>query len=317
MAPAAAFAATGALLYGVALVWAGSARTFAAIAGIGSVSVVAGTALASSAYLLRFARWQFLLRALGHRLPPLWNLRVYLAGLVLTSTPAKLGETLRSVLLLQRGVPLPAGLAAFFADRLSDVIGVALLGAVCARLGGTALPALDMLAASAFGSSVLAAWLLRRQRWQAALQRPVGPGRWLSRLAALASPALTWAGVWSMRTLAWCVLCAFLAYGVQALVFTGYLAALGADLAWARCVAIFATATLLGAASMVPAGLGVMDAALVVQLVDAGVARDAAVAAAVLTRLSTLWFGLLLGSAMLMSFARADRATDEHPNDCF
>ncbi len=46
---------------------------------------------------------------------------------------------------------------------------------------------------------------------------------------------------------------------------------------------------------MVPAGLGVMEAALVLQLTLAGAAPDAAVAVALLTRLSTLWFGCCSG----------------------
>jgi uncharacterized protein (TIRG00374 family) len=91
------------------------------------------------------------------------------------------------------------------------------------------------------------------------------------------------------------------AYGLQAAVFAYYVEAVALSLPVWWCVAIFSSATLLGAVSMVPSGLGVMEAALVVQLTVAGAAPEAAVAAALLTRLSTLWVGVAIGSGALIS----------------
>jgi uncharacterized membrane protein YbhN (UPF0104 family) len=54
---------------------------------------------------------------------------------------------------------------------------------------------------------------------------------------------------------------------------------------------------------MVPAGLGTMEAASVYQLVDAGMSAPDAVAVAIAHRISTLWFGMLLGLISLMSLA--------------
>jgi uncharacterized protein (TIRG00374 family) len=84
-------------------------------------------------------------------------------------------------------------------------------------------------------------------------------------------------------------------------------------------MAIFASATLIGAASMIPAGLGAMEAALVYQLMAFGVGAPDAIAVAIATRVSTLWCGLLVGSIALLSFAQAadsDRVTRRKPVDC-
>ncbi len=97
------------------------------------------------------------------------------------------------------------------------------------------------------------------------------------------------------------------AYGIQALVFAFYVQTIGGAVSAADCVRIFAVAMLLGAASMLPGGLGATEAALVYQLNQAGMVMSDAVAAAIALRLSTLWFAILLGVAALLTFAGRSR----------
>jgi len=224
--------------------------------------------------------------------------------LALTSTPGKLGETFRSALLLPRGVGLPHSLAAFFADRLSDAIGVALLGVVAGWLAAQRQPLLEILALAVVLGSLGVRALICTRWWPAVLERINRTGRIGRVIAALSLPASAWTYVWSVPRLAVCAEVAFIAYGLQALVFVAYLHAAGVPLPPAHAVTIFASSTLIGAASMIPGGLGAMEAALVLQLLDAGVPRGSAVAATLATRASTLWFGMLLGSLMLLSFPR-------------
>jgi uncharacterized membrane protein YbhN (UPF0104 family) len=332
----AAFVGMGALLYLGAIVWSGSAQTFASLAAIGAGTMLAGTAIASVCYFVRFARWHAILARLGHRLPVGFDLRVYLAGLALTTSPGKLGETIRSALLLPRGVPIPHSLAAFFGDRLSDVIGVALLGAVAGWVAGYRQPVLEALAVIVFVGSFVAAWIAGSARLGRAIGAagPRGQGRVdgvtgtgrvdaphavgapdapdaaraggnrIARiLTAAAAPAPAWARTWSLPRVIAYVAAAFVAYGTQASAFALYAGTVAPELDPIRCVAIFASATLLGAASMIPGGLGAMEAALVYQLADAGLALPDAIAVAFATRASTLWFAILLGSTMLLGLA--------------
>jgi uncharacterized membrane protein YbhN (UPF0104 family) len=329
----AAFVGVGALLYLGAIVWSGSAQTFASLAAIGAGTMLAGTAIASVCYFVRFARWHAILARLGHRLPVGFDLRVYLAGLALTTSPGKLGETIRSALLLPRGVPVPHSLAAFFGDRLSDVIGVALLGAVAGWVAGVRQPVLEALAVIVFVGSFAAAWIAGSAKLRRAIgaagARGEGRGDGASGtgrvdvphvegapdaaranrdrvariLAAAAAPAPAWARTWSLPRVVAYVAAAFVAYGTQASAFALYAGTVAPQLDPIRCVAIFASATLLGAASMIPGGLGAMEAALVYQLADAGLALPDAIAVAFATRASTLWFAILLGSTMLLGLA--------------
>lgn len=300
------FIGIGAALYLGAVVATGADETWAALAKLGWPLAVTGTAAASVAYLVRFARWHWIIRRLHARVPWSLNLRAYMAGLALTSSPAKIGETLRSALLLERGVAVHRSLGAFLADRGADVIGMAALGAVAGVIAGKREPVLEVICIALYVSTVAVAWGIRRG-WLVRLPALFGPPD--SRLGRVASaallPAASWAALWSWRSGLAFSAAALVAYGLQALVFAAYVQALGADVSVTRCVQIFASAMLLGAASMIPGGLGATEAALVYQLTQAGMPFADAVAAAIAIRLSTLWFAILLGILCLFTFIRS------------
>lgn len=260
-----------------------------------------GRMIASINYLLRVWRWHKLPSWLGHRLPAGSGWRIHIAGLALTSSPGKLGETLRSVLLLPAGIRLPRSLAAFFADRLSDVMGVALLGATASWIASNRHVIHEGLFVGVLALSVGLRAVFASRAWRSALARlDHQQGHLGDRLAVLSLPAPARALLWPPGRMIFCVLCATVAYGIQASAFVGYASATGESLPWSKDLAIFASTSLIAAVSMIPARLGAME----VTLVDAGVQPASAVAAVFLPRLSTLWFSVLLGSLVLRSFAR-------------
>jgi uncharacterized protein (TIRG00374 family) len=97
-----------------------------------------------------------------------------------------------------------------------------------------------------------------------------------------------------------------LAWAAECVAFYLVLIGLGVPSSWhLLLVATFsmATSTLIGAASMLPGGLGTADASVagMVLLLLPGddMTRGVAAAAALIIRFATLWFGLLLGLAAL------------------
>ena len=100
--------------------WAGWREVTAAVVQVGPWVLLGLLGLSLVNYLLRFVRWGRYLSLLDAPVPWRINLTAYFAGFALTTSPGKLGETLRSVLLKPHGVPSAASLAAFFAERASD-----------------------------------------------------------------------------------------------------------------------------------------------------------------------------------------------------
>jgi uncharacterized membrane protein YbhN (UPF0104 family) len=236
----------------------------------------------------------------GYRVPMVRNFGVYLAGLALTTSPGKLGKTLRTLLLMPYGVKARHSLGAFVADRLADVLGMCLLGIVAVMAGGKIAwfliaVFLGLLIVSLFagyavvhpGSGRFWSWLVLKLHWL-----PVRGGQ-----AIVAS----WASLWSPGRAISFALVAVAAYGTQACVYGWFCLLAGVDIPLADAVVIFVNATLFGAASMVPGGLGTMESALVFQLVAQGAADPVALSVAIATRLVTLWMGVLLGVISLMA----------------
>ncbi len=294
------FVATGALLYLAAVFWFGWQEILGAFAAIGLQVLVIGAVLSSSSYLWRFGRWEYVLRVLGHAIPKFAHLGIYLSGLALTATPGKSGETFRSALLVQHNVRVTHSLAAFLVDRGSDVLGVILLGALAALISGQHVTWVWILSfVSILLISIAFAYLLLHPLASTGWGRIGRSMTWLPIKGGQATLE-AWAKVWTLPRVSVFSIIAMIAYGTQAMVFAWFCHILGTGISVADCVFIFVQATLFGAASMLPGGLGAMEAALVFQLLERGVSDGIAVSLAISIRLVTLWFGMLLGVLSLL-----------------
>ena len=98
-----------------------------AVTRIGLMGIVIALCLSLVNYGLRFSRWQMYLNTMGYNIPFSGNLKIYLSGFALTTTPGKAGEALRGVLLKPLGVPWKICFAALLSERLSDLLAIVLL----------------------------------------------------------------------------------------------------------------------------------------------------------------------------------------------
>ena len=262
-------------------------------------------------YALRFVKWHYYLGLIGAAGVGLRaSLSIFLSGLTMAMTPGKVGELLKSVLLRRAtGTPLSVSAPIVMAERLTD--GVALLflsagGLVLYRVGAPVLALIGVLAvlvvvvcATEFGRNLVlggarrAPFVRSRTEHVAALYdssrnllapRPLAVGvglgivSWAGECAAF---FLVLVGLGQPPTLRLLLLAAFV---------------LGAS-------------TLIGSASLLPGGLGVADATvaglLLLTLPPGEMDSTQAVAATLLIRFCTLWFGVAVGlAALILSGAR-------------
>ena len=282
-----------AAIYLAAVAWVGRAEVGAALKLIGVDTLAGLLALSCVNYGLRFARWHCYLLALGSGIGLRHDLRIYLGGFALTTTPGKAGEMARSLWLRPYGVPPSASLAAFLAERIQDVLGIAVLASLGASLYGGA----HWLLFGCFGLIVLAVLVLHNSQLIELLLRSLARGhekllsaaQRLSSILVLARSCLT-----PVRFVGGLVV-GLLAWGAEALAFSILLRVLGQPLPMPTAVSIYALAMLAGALSFMPGGLGGTEAAMAILLRAAGVPLPIAVAATLLIRLTTLWFAVLLG----------------------
>lgn len=286
-----------AAIYLATVAWVGRLEVSAALKLIRMDTLAALLVLSCVNYALRFGRWHYYLRILGSEISLPHNLRIYLGGFALTTTPGKAGEMARSLWLQPYGVPACVSLAAFLVERIQDVLGIALL----ASLGASLYSSAHWLLLGCFGLIALALAILHKPRLIESLLRPLAgrrasllhAARRVSEILALARSCL------SPLRFAVALLTGLLAWSAEAVAFWLLLKALGQPLPLPTAISIYALAMLAGALSFMPGGLGGTEAAMAILLRAIGVPLPVAVAATLLIRLTTLWFAVLLGIVAL------------------
>ena len=261
----------------------------------GIVALAGGLSLLN--YALRVARWGFYLQRMGHRLP--WGFcgMTYLAGFAFTLSPGKVGEMVRARYYQQRQIPLGDVTAAFFAERLMDLIVILLLA--LGMLAG--LPAyrlvmwLGIVLVSLTVMMLLFMPWAKVQTWLDA--HPRAEQVHVKALSAAATMLLSARQFLSPGMLLWGFLLGLMAWGAEAVGFklVGDAISPQAPLLWATAIGIYATATLVGALSFLPGGLGSTEAVMASLLFANGFALPEALLLTLMCRLLTLWLAVVIG----------------------
>jgi uncharacterized protein (TIRG00374 family) len=277
--------------------WAGWREVVAAVVQVGPAVLIGLLALSLSNYLLRFLRWARYLALLDTPVDWRINLAVYFSGFALTTSPGKLGEMLRSVLLKPHGVPVASSLAAFFAERASDLLSILVLAAIGLWAYAPARPVVGLALVAVVVAFLLVQWtalITAIDRW--ALSRPQ---KWARIVVRLCEIVLHFRRCFSLPAMSMGLAIGIVAWFAEGFGFWWLLGALGHPLSLSTAVFIYAFAMLVGGLSFLPGGLGSSEAVMIGLLVLNGFPEPAAVTATLICRLATLWFAVGLGATFL------------------
>ena len=277
--------------------WAGWREVVAAVVQVGPVVLVGLLLLSLVNYLLRFLRWARYLALLEAPVPWRINLDAYFSGFALTTSPGKVGEMLRSVLLKPHGVPPAASVAAFFAERVSDLLAILVLAAVGLWAYAPARPVVGLALAAVVLALLLVQWtalIAAIDRWAQAR-----PQKWARLVVKLCEVVLHFRRCFSLPAMGMGLALGIVAWFAEGLGFWWLLVALDHPLPMSTAVFIYAFAMLVGALSFLPGGLGGSEAAMIALLSLNGFPEASAVTATLICRLATLWFAVGLGALFL------------------
>ncbi len=244
-------------------------------------------------YLVRFVKWEYLIRVIDIRIPAIPSFIIFISGLTMTISPAKMGEVMKSFLLKDyRDIPISRSSPVVVAERVTDVIGVVVLGSA-----GTL--------AYGFGREVLVISIILLAAFIAVVQtRPLCLGllhlaeriplikRFARHLEEFYENAYV---LLKLRRLLPAVLLSVAGWFFECLAAYVCLRGLGVDLKLMLVTFIFVISSLAGALAMVPGGLGVAEGSMTGLLIANDVERTVAVAGTMLIRLVTFWFAIVLG----------------------
>ena len=253
-------------------------------------------------YLLRFFKWDYYLGVIQVKMKKIDSLSVFMSGLVMSVTPGKLGELLKSLLVKEiTNVPISKTAPIILAERLTDFLSLlilAIVGAFIYDFGGSisiSISLILILIVILISNKNLAIPVLSK------LEKIKLLNKYLTNIhAAYESSYL----LLKPLPLASMTLVSLLAWGFECLGY--YLILLNFDVDFGLLWTSFSYAfsTIIGAVSMLPGGLGITEGSLTFLLIQKNVSKDIAVTTTFIVRVVTLWFAVLVGIVSVLFYQK-------------
>lgn len=257
----------------------------------GYIPLIVGLTLLN--YLLRFSKWDYYLRNIGIKIKSVDSLAVFLSGLTMSLTPAKLGEVLKPYLLkrlsdteVSRSIPV------VFAERVTDVLGLVILAGISSPAFKYRKEVLILVLVivltliTIIQSRRLCAKLLQMFKRVPLINQLSG------NLTIAYESAYT---LFRLKILVVAIVISVISWGFECLAVYFLLAGFGTDASMLLSTFVFSFSSLVGAVSMIPGGLGVVEGSFAGLLILSGIPKGIAAGATVIIRFCTLWFGVLIG----------------------
>ncbi len=299
--------ALGGLLYLLLVVYSGWSDLSDALSSFSWRLFPLLLALAFANYVFRFLKWDFYLRTLAIPLPKKDSFIIFLSGLIMTISPGKIGELLKTVLLKQANrTPIATSAPIIIAERLTDFVAlvvISLAGLITFTVDESSIAVLAavVIVLGAFigliGSRRVSLWLiglLEKISFLSKIGHKLREAYESTYRLVRFFPLLV-ATIWSVA--AW--FCECLGFWITLTAFTAHPNLLAAAF-------IYALGTIVGVVS--PGGLGVTEGSMVGMLQSgalmgaAQLAKAPAAAATLIIRVATLWFAVLVGAVVLLLF---------------
>lgn len=252
------------------------------------------------AYIVRFLKWSLFLKSAGIHLKLKDNLFVFFSGMGMIITPAKVGEIWKGWLIRDiNGEKLSKTVPVVITDRVTDVIGLvilSLLGILYYKEGIYILTALLLIFAVFFVAirsekiSGRVISILERRAGKYSKDIKTMHATFLQLLHPKNIVGLSF-----LSAFAWFFECLALYF-----VIIGF----GQSLSVLLSTFVFSFASLVGAISMIPGGLGIAEATISGMLQYFGLTSVDSIGVAMIIRFGTLWFGAVLGFSVHFIFKK-------------
>ena len=254
--------------------------------------------LTTISYVFRFIKWDFFLKRVGIQLNIWNNLFVFLSGLSMVMTPGKLGEIWKGWLIKDiNGAELNKTVPVVIIDRITDVLGLIFL----AMLG--IIYYMD-------GIYIIVVLLLLFSGFLIAVRSKTISGKIImlleKRMGKYAENIKTMHATFEILMkpgdlLVMSFLSAF-AWFFECLVMYLTILGFGQSISITLSTFIFSFASLAGAVSMIPGGVGVTEGTISALLQYFGTAPAVSVAITIIVRTVTLWYGTIIGLSVYIVF---------------
>ncbi|MBV6479454.1 MAG: hypothetical protein HGGPFJEG_02228 [Ignavibacteria bacterium] len=263
-------------------------------------------ALSFGNYILRFYKWEYYRKIIGINLTQKISLLIFMATFVMSVTPGKMGELLKSYLVREEcGTPVSKSAPIILAERLTDFISVVVLcitGAFVFDYGKEVIFGVGIF----FISGVI---LISSRKISISIIRKLEKVKLLSKVAHKFEEA--YESIYllvKIKPLIVATLISGMAWFMECIglyvVLKVYSSSTQIDVSLLSSVFIYGFSTIIGSIAMLPGGLGVTEASITGLLVLLKIPKDISVASTFIIRVATLWFAVIIGIAAVYFYQK-------------
>ncbi len=249
--------------------------------------------LSMANYLSRFLKWDYYLSILKIKVHKIDSLSIFMSGLIMSITPGKMGELLKAYLVKEiTKTPISKTAPIIFVERITDFISlliIALFGAYIFNFGREIV-----IGVSVFFLIIVV--IISIKKVALGLISFLEKSKFLRKY--LISIHNSYESSYQMLRpipLLYMTILSLISWGFECLGYYIILRNFEVTFSFFGAAFAYAFATIAGAITMLPAGLGVTEGSLTFMIIDKGYSKDIAVATTFLIRIVTLWFAVLIG----------------------
>jgi glycosyltransferase 2 family protein len=253
-------------------------------------------------YIFRFVKWHYYLHLLNIKAEKKLSALIFFSGLIMSVTPMKAGELLKSYLLKQTlDEPISKTAPIIFAERVTDFIALIIVGA----LGGFAYNygiKLIVVVFIFFASIViiisnraLCLWFFSK------IEKISFFNKYSQKLYNLYESSYI---MLKIKPLLLMIFVSLISWFFECLGVFIILYSFNQNISLFMSSFIYAFSTIFGAVTMLPGGLGVTEGSLTFLIMQNGFAKESAIASTLIIRVVTLWFAVFVGIVSMYLFQK-------------
>ncbi len=251
-------------------------------------------------YFARFLKWDYYLNILHIKVKKIDSFAVFMSGLIMSVTPGKMGEVLKSYLIKEiSNTPISKTAPIIFVERITDSISlmfIALIGAYVFDYGRIIVLVVSI-------SLFFLVLVLSNKKIAMPILKFFEKSKFLKKHLVIIHSAYE-SSYQMLRPLPliYMILLSLVSWSFECWGYHIILTNFGIDVGFLWASFSYAFAIILGAISMLPGGLGATEGSLTFLLIKAGYSKDLAVASTFIVRVVTLWFAIFVGILSVMFY---------------
>lgn len=251
---------------------------------------------------LRFLKWEYYLKLLKLPIQKKDSIGIFMASLSLGLTPGKMGDLIKSYMLHSiEGHSASKTIPIIFAERITDMISlvlIALLGVFIFDYGRVEVIVLILFfifLITIISNKKLSIKIINY------LEKVKIFSKYLSKIHNIYENTYV---MLKPKPLIEMTILTLFAWIIECFGFYLILSNFNTQISMFWSTFTYALSIIIGAVSMLPAGIGATEGSLLYMLVEYGIPKDLAVVSTFLIRLVTLWFSIILGLIAMIFYKK-------------